>query len=174
MFTRSIVCPPSENFAQGLTTSDLGLPDYESALAQHRLYCEALEDCGLTLTILAADAAHPDSTFVEDTAILVEPVKGNNNFHAIITRPGALSRRDEPLRVRGALLNHFPIIHAIESPGTVDGGDVCQADDRFFIGVSERTNEIGAEQLSDRLNNLGYSSTLIDIRRQKALLHLKS
>jgi len=174
MFTRAIVCPPSENFAQGLTTSHLGQPDYETALAQHRAYCETLTDCGLTLIRLPADNAHPDSTFVEDTAILVETADGQSEFHAIITLPGAITRRGETDRISDALHHSFSSLHEIQAPGTVDGGDVCQAGKHFFIGVSERTNEDGAQQLAKWLNDLSYSATLIDIRKQPALLHLKS
>src|SRR6185369_8060616 len=115
MFTCAIVCPPSENFAQGLTTSHLGQPDYEIALAQHRAYCETLADCGLTLISLPADNAHPDSTFVEDTAVLVEPADGQSEFHAIVTLPGAASRRGETARIRDALHNSFPSLHEIQA-----------------------------------------------------------
>jgi len=69
-FTRALVRPPSPNFADGLTTSSLGAPDVALALAQHEAYCRALEACGLALTRLEADPRFPDSTFVEDAAIL--------------------------------------------------------------------------------------------------------
>ncbi|HXD50484.1 MAG TPA: amidinotransferase, partial [Burkholderiales bacterium] len=70
MFKRAIVRPPSASFAQGLTSADLGKPDIDKALEQHARYCAALEQCGLELTRLPPDVGHPDSTFVEDTAIL--------------------------------------------------------------------------------------------------------
>ena len=62
----------------------------------------------------------------------------------------------------------------IREPGTVDGGDICEAGDHFFIGVSHRTNEPGARQLSGFLEEFGYTSTLIDIRNLSNILHLKS
>jgi dimethylargininase len=175
MFTRAIVCPPSANFSQGLTTSDLGQPDYEAALAQHHAYCVALEDCGLTLFKLSADPAYPDSTFVEDTAVLIEPAGGNPaEYQAVITTPGALSRRGETSAIRQTLLNFFPSLHEIHAPGTLDGGDICQAGWHFFIGISERTNEAGAQQLVEHLARMDYSASLIDIRNTPELLHLKS
>src|SRR6185503_21232236 len=97
MFTRAIVRPPAANFFAGLTTAGLGAPDYVLALHQHARYCEALERCGLALTRLEPDPRHPDSTFVEDAAILVGalPYGRASAPIAILTRPGAASRRDE-------------------------------------------------------------------------------
>jgi dimethylargininase len=167
MFTRAIVRPPAPNFSQGLTTSSLGAPDYELALKQHEAYCVALIECGLTLTRLAPDLDHPDSTFVEDTAVLTDRC-------AALARPGASSRRGEVASIRGALGDFFPAIASIDSPGTVDGGDVCEAGNHFFIGLSKRTNETGAQQLAELLAPFGYECTFVDIRDVDGLLHLKS
>ena len=167
MFTRAIVRPPSRNFADGLTTVDLGTPDYEVALRQHNAYCEALRSLGLTVTVLPADERFPDSTFVEDTAILTERL-------AVITRPGATSRQGEINSIKTELARSFGELHFIEAPGTVDGGDVCEAGDHFFIGISERTNEAGVEQLASLLGAFGYTSSFVDIRQIKNILHLKS
>ena len=167
MFTRAIVRPPGENFAAGLTTVDLGRPDYRLALEQHEAYCRALETCGLSLTRLAADERYPDSTFVEDTALLTE-------HGAVISRPGAASRLGEIDEIKGLLTPHYSRLIEIHAPGTLDGGDVCEARDHFFIGVSHRTNEPGARQLAAFLSELGYDSTLIDIRGLSNILHLKS
>src|SRR4029453_6042057 len=99
--TGAIVQAPSANFAAGLTTVDLGVPVFDLVLKQHTAYCEALQRCGLTLTCLPADPQYPDATFVEDTAILT-------NRCAIVTRPGALSRRGEVTRIQEALGPLFP------------------------------------------------------------------
>ena len=72
MFTRAIVRPPAPNFAEGLTTANLGAPDYERALKQHEDYCVTLAQCGLKVIRLEPDPLYPDSTFVEDVAILTE------------------------------------------------------------------------------------------------------
>jgi dimethylargininase len=56
----------------------------------------------------------------------------------------------------------------------LDGGDVCQAGNHFFIGLSERTNESGAQQLAGVAAPFGYSSSFVDIREIDGLLHLKS
>jgi dimethylargininase len=167
MFARAIVRPPAPNFAQGLTTAGLGPPDYELALKQHEAYCVALAQCGLTVTTLEPDPNYPDSTFVEDTAILT-------NHCAVLARPGAPSRGGEVASMRSQLTGFFSKLTFIKAPGTLDGGDVCQAGNHFFIGLSERTNEAGAQQLAELLAPFGYTSSSIDIRNIDGLLHLKS
>jgi dimethylargininase len=160
VFTRAIVRPPAPNFGEGLTTVDQGPPNYERALKQHEVYCLALEQCGLTLTRLAPDPLHPDSTFVEDTAVLTDQC-------AILTRPGAPSRVGETASIKKVLTDFYSDMLSIQPPGTVDGGDVCEAGDHFFIGISERTNEEGASQLAGILVSFGYTSSFVDIRGLK-------
>ena len=167
MFSKAIVRPPSASYAAGLTTVDLGTPDLERARKQHEAYCETLESCGLDVIRLAADEDHPDSTFVEDTAILT--ARG-----AVITRPGAPSRRGETNQIAPLIRDYFSNVHVIEEPGTVDGGDICEVGEHFFIGLSLRTNESGTQQLARFLESFGYTSSLIDIRGVGNILHLKS
>jgi dimethylargininase len=167
MFTKAIVRIPGSNFAQGLTTVQLGVPRFEQVLAQHAGYCEALRGCGLTVTTLEADLDHPDSTFVEDTAV-VTPRSG------ILTRPGARSRQGEVAAMRPILRRFFPALKEIDAPGTLDGGDICEAGNHFFLGVSQRTNEEGARQLADHLAQQGYTSEVVDVRGIRSILHLKS
>jgi dimethylargininase len=167
VFRHAIVRPPAANFADGLTTATLGAPDVSRALDQHARYCEALEGCGLALTRLHAEPRFPDSTFVEDTAILT--ARG-----AVLTRPGAPSREGEVAGIAQALSVFFAEPLRIEPPGTVDGGDVCEAGHHFFIGVSRRTNAEGARQLADHLRRLGYTSVPVDVRGVAGILHLKS
>ena len=167
LFTKAIVRTPGSNFDAGLTTADFGAPVFELVLAQHRLYCEALVECGLALTALEANLRFPDSTFVEDTAILTP--RG-----AVLTRPGAASRAGEVEAIRQSVLSSFPNALTIEAPGTVDGGDICEAENHFFIGLSRRTNEEGARQLAAELAAFGYTSSTIDVRAMASILHLKS
>jgi len=167
VFRKAIVRPPARNFASGLTSVDLGAPVFEIALAQHEAYCAALERCGLTLIRLPADERFPDATFVEDTAVIT--TRG-----AIIARPGAPTRAGETEEIAEVLAQIYPSVQRIEAPGTVDGGDVCEAGDHFLIGISARTNEAGAKQLAGMLNELGYQATLVDIRNVDGILHLKS
>jgi dimethylargininase len=167
LFTRAIVRIPGSNFDAGLTTVDYGAPVYERVVEQHRRYCEALVECGLAVTTLEADLRFPDSTFVEDTAVLT--ARG-----AVLMRPGAASRAGEVDAIRPAIVSFFPTPLSIEAPGTVDGGDICEAEDHFFIGLSHRTNEEGARQLAAHLAGFGYASSTIDVRAMTTILHLKS
>jgi dimethylargininase len=166
-FTHALLRLPGENFAQGLTQSGEGAPDPALALVQHRHYRATLEAAGLALTILPADPRHPDGCFVEDTALIT--ARG-----AILTRPGAPSRRGETDAIEAALRPAFPDLARIHAPGTIDAGDVCEADGHFLIGLSARSNEAAAAQLAGLLGELGYRSDVVDIRAIKALLHLKS
>jgi len=166
-FSKAIVRTPCPSFADGLTTSGLGRPDVGLALAQHRAYVEALRMCGLGVTELPPDAAYPDSTFVEDTAVLTAE-------WALVARPGAPNRQGEVESIGQVLSGRFDRLGAIESPGTLDGGDICEAGERFFLGLSHRTNEAGARQLAAFLGDRGRPSTMVDIRETPGLLHLKS
>jgi dimethylargininase len=88
MYSKAIVRRPGKNFAEGITTSNLGKPDFKKAIEQHSAYCDALTGCGLELIVLEADERYPDGCFVEDTAIVTGEV-------AVITKPGAASRMGE-------------------------------------------------------------------------------
>ena len=166
-FTRAIVRPPGSNFADGLTSVALGKPDFSRALRQFARYCAALERCGLQLIPLPDDPEHPDATFVEDAAVLSARCN-------VITRPGAPSRAGETTEIREALTALEIKTVSIEEPGTLDGGDICEAGDHFFIGVSQRTNWDGAQQLAAFLEKAGYTTACIDIRAVPDILHLKS
>lgn len=167
-FDRALVRPPAATFAAGLTAAGLGAPDLDLALAQHAAYCDALERAGLELLRLAAEPDFPDSTFVEDTAILT--ARG-----AVLTRPGAASRAGETAAIAAALMQLGLEPARIEAPGTVDGGDVCDVDGRFLVGLSSRTNEEGARQLAGHLAAWGHRAATIDVRGLgPTLLHLKS
>jgi len=167
LFKQAIVRKPGNNFAEGLTSSKGAPPDLKKALEQHEAYCAALERCGLEVLRLEPDPAHPDSTFVEDVAVLTRN-------DAILTRPGAESRAEEVAGIREPLKRFFQTTHEITASGTLDGGDVCAAGRHFFIGVSRRTNEEGAKQLAALLGEGAHTSSFVDIRSMKSILHLKS
>jgi dimethylargininase len=167
-YTKAIARLPGRNFSSGLTTSaGDSAPDIGMALAQHAAYCAALSACGLDVTVMDADEDHPDGTFVEDTFVIADGV-------AVATRPGAKSREGEVAAVAATLRNFISSCERIQAPGTVDGGDICQADKHFLIGLSARTNESGAAQLAAILARNGFTASTVDIRANAALLHLKS
>src|ERR1022692_1343667 len=124
-FEHALTRLPGANFAQGLTNAKLGPPDLAVTLVQHEAYCAALRRCGLDVHTLPADLTHPDSTFVEDTAVLAAAA-------TIMMRPGAASRQGEVSAVLQALRDLDREAECITAPGTVDGGDICQAERHFF------------------------------------------
>jgi dimethylargininase len=148
----------------GLTSAHLGKPDFGRALAQHAAYVEVLRDCGLQVTVLETDNDYPDSTFIEDTALLVPGC-------AVITRPGAPSRRGETASVKEALKSFFDTIEYISTPGTVDAGDIMMVGSHFYIGLSRRTNREGAAQMAAILEKHGLTASTVPLRD---FLHLKS
>jgi dimethylargininase len=166
-FTKAIARTPGANFADGITTSGLGVPDYQLTLQQHQAYLQALKQCGLSVTLLEADLKHPDSTFVEDTAVLTP-------HSAILTNPGANSRKGEVIAIQPTLQQFYNKFRYITAPGTLDGGDICEAGQHFFLGLSERTNQAGANQLADFLAEEGYTSSFVSIIGVPGILHLKS
>ena len=130
---------------------------------QHRAYVAVLERLGLQVTVLEAQPRFPDGSFVEDTAVVTPEV-------AVVTRPGAPSRRGEEESIEPLLAHHRPIARIV-APGCVDGGDVVIAGERVLIGLSQRTNREGAEQLADIFAEHGKSCTTLAVSDG---LHLKS
>jgi len=164
MFTHAITRKPCEDFAGGLTTNVSSQPaDYGLMLEQHDAYLAALSAAGLEVIVLDPQPDYPDAHFVEDTAVVTAEV-------AVITIPGADARRGEEESIV-PVLAEFRKIERIQPPGTVDGGDVLQVGSHFFIGISERTNRAGAEQLGRLLQDYGYTWTTVSVG---AGLHFKS
>ncbi len=163
MFTHAITRFPGVNFADGITTSNLGRPSYPLILKQHLAYRQALLSLGLDVLVLPPEPNYPDAYFVEDPAIVTPEI-------AVITYPGASARQGEQVSIEPFLSYYRPIFH-IQSPGTVEGGDILMAGNHFFIGLSERTNSDGAAQLAEYLEHAGHTSEPIPV---DAGLHLKS
>lgn len=163
-FMNAIVKTPGKSFVEGLTTSNLGRPDYKKALQQHAAYVEALKECGVEVVQLPASEDFPDSTFVEDPAVLTKEF-------AIITNPGADSRNGEKELLLPVIQEFYQTVHYIESPGTLDGGDVLQTEDTFYIGISDRSNEKGARQLKTIVEQYNYRAIIVPLQ---TFFHLKT
>ncbi|MFP4403269.1 MAG: arginine deiminase family protein [Candidatus Woesearchaeota archaeon] len=161
MFKYAIVRKPSINFHKGITTSNLGKPNYKKTLKQHFNYYEALLKCGLKLIVLDADDKFPDSCFVEDTAIILNKI-------AIITKLKYKSRQGEEKEIQ-KILSKYKTIKKIKEKGTIEGGDVVKFNKHFFIGRSKRTNLNGSKQLSNILEKYNYSSSEIKVKKQPHL-----
>jgi dimethylargininase len=137
---------------------DVGL-----AREQHCRYEARLADLGCVVHRLPEEPELPDAVFVEDTAVVLDEV-------AIVTRPGAASRRPEVPSVARALASYRRLV-TIRAPGTLDGGDVVRVGRRLFVGLSRRTNPTAVEQLEKALVPLGYRVTAVPVA---GCLHLKS
>jgi dimethylargininase len=162
-FTHAVTRKPGPNFADGITTADLGRPDYNLVLAQQAAYVATLQQLGLTVIELEPLPDHPDAYFVEDTAVIVPEV-------AVIANMGAPARQGEEQAMAPVLANYRELIR-IDPPGTFDGGDVLIVEKHCMIGISERTNESGARQLGEALATYGYRWDAIPVG---AGLHFKS
>jgi dimethylargininase len=137
--------------------------DVDKARVEHRAYEQCLSDLGCVVVQLEASSELPDSVFVEDCAIVVDEV-------AVMTRPGARSRRRETAAAARALAAHRTL-RDIVAPATLDGGDVLVVGRRVFVGESDRSNKEGAGQLDRFLGPFGYSVQAV---RVSGCLHLKS
>ncbi len=163
-FKNAIVRKPCRNMVNGLTTNKLGVPDYNLACKQHEKHIEALEACGLEVDVLEANENYPDSTFIEDIALLTPHC-------AIITNPGAPSRIGEADDVIDTIKKYYSNIEFIRYPGTIEAGDIMMVGDHFYVGLSERTNQEGARQMTTILEKNKLNTTLVLL---KDMLHLKT
>jgi dimethylargininase len=137
--------------------------DIETARHQHSLYEGALREAGVDVRRLPQRDDLPDSVFVEDTAVVLDEV-------AVITRPGACSRRDETETVRAALAEVREVV-TIEEPATLDGGDVLVLGREVLVGLTPRSSISGMQQLRSLLARFGYEVRGIPVR---GCLHLKT
>jgi len=135
----------------------------EVARVQHRAYVDTLKKLGCDVLELPAEADLPDSVFVEDAAFILPEI-------AVITRPGADSRKPETESIAQALSPHTKLV-AIHEPATLDGGDVLVIGKRIFVGLSTRSNNEAINQLNDLLGEYGYSVVGVQLHD---CLHLKS
>jgi dimethylargininase len=161
---RAIVRKPSPALARCELTYLTRQPiDLDRAGTQHAAYVAALGARGLEVVILPPEPELPDAVFVEDTAVVVDEC-------AVMTRPGAESRRPEVDSIARALAPWRPLVR-MQSPATLDGGDVLRVGRTFFVGRTARTNDEGIRQLADALAPHGYDVQAVT---PDGCLHLKS
>ncbi|WP_396626250.1 dimethylarginine dimethylaminohydrolase family protein [Luteitalea sp.] len=163
-FTHAIVRRPAASAIHGLRSVDRGAPDIDALRREHAAYIDILTRVGLTVDVLGPLEAFPDSVFVEDPALVFPE-------GAILLRPGAASRLGEAAEIRSALDDRFGRVLALEE-GFADGGDVLRTPDAVYIGLSARTDEVGATALSGLLATLGYRAVIV--RPPDGVLHLKT
>ena len=165
--THAIVRQPGKSLLNAITSSKTPVRiDYSKAIAQHDNYCKALETCGVNVTKLPMTNDFPDSCFVEDVAICTPKM-------AVMTLPGDIRRKGEVKNIKEPLLQKYNNDNVLQiENGTLDGGDVMEVNGHYYIGLSKRTDEDGANQLIEYLNEYGYTGSTIKL--QNEFLHLKS
>ena len=137
--------------------------DYDRAVEQHKVYCNLLRECGLEVIELSVNFSFPDSTFIEDAAVVVDEL-------AIMANMGVDSRSGEVRGMKPELAKYRKIAH-IKPLATLEGGDVLRMGRKIFVGISPRTNQAGIESLKDTLEPLNYQVIPVTM---KDCLHLKS
>ncbi|HEX8226066.1 MAG TPA: arginine deiminase family protein [Allosphingosinicella sp.] len=162
-FDLAIAREPGDSVVRGLRTGSRA-PVFERVLAEHRAYVDALEAAGVEVEILPRLPEHPDSVFVEDPAFVLPE-------GAILLRPGAPSRFDEPESLAPVLSRYFAHVAAVDE-GFVDGGDILVLPDEVLVGLSARTDEAGARRFGDLLRDLGRTARTVE--PPPGLLHLKT
>jgi dimethylargininase len=146
-----------------ITHIDRSHIDVKIAQSQHDEYVQALNALGCSVLELPAEADLPDSVFVEDTAVVLSDV-------ALITKPGADSRKPETESIARVLRPYRELVF-IESPATVDGGDVLILGKNIFVGLSTRSSSQAIEQMNQLLGKFGYKTQGVHLHD---CLHLKS
>jgi len=137
--------------------------DVARATAEHAAYEDTLRALGTTIVRAAPLPDRPDAVFVEDTAIVLDEV-------AVITRPGAVSRRGETASI-AEVLGRYRTLTSIPAPGTLDGGDVLRVGRTLYVGLSSRTDHLAVDQLARTLRAWDYRVVTVEVT---GCLHLKS
>jgi dimethylargininase len=162
---RILVRRPSPRLADGELTHIERVPvDPDIALEQWKGYVRAFHDHGWDVTRVQPADEHPDGVFVEDAVVMFDDV-------AVLTSPGAESRRGELDTVAPVVDGLGLTVARIERPGTLDGGDVLKVGRTAYVGRGTRTNDEGIEQLRRILAPAGWSVVAVPVNRA---LHLKS
>ncbi len=164
MFTAALIKTPCKNMINGISSANLGKPDYNLAMKQHVNYITALKSCGLAVKILDPDENFPDSTFIEDTCLITPKC-------SILMNPGADTRKDETISMLKVIKNLGKPVEKILLPGTLDAGDIMMVGDHYYVGLSDRTNLEGTNQLNKILKKYNLDSSTIKF---DTVLHLKT
>ena len=164
-FDSAIVRTPGVSVVNGLRADRSATPKYDGVVREHAAYVAALRAAGVTVEVLPALEAFPDSVFVEDPAL----VFGDG---AVLLRPGAPSRMGEREAMRPVMERHFATVLELGDGELADGGDVLVTRDAVMIGLSARTNREGAEALAAALARLGRRAWIVET--PAGVLHFKT
>ena len=164
-FSRAIIRKPAASITNGLRAFDTGPPDLTRMTAAHDAYAVTLRETGAEVNELPALPAYPDSVFVEDTALCLPQ-------GAILMRPGAPTRQGEVAEMAPALAKVYTGVREIKGPGTIEGGDILVTAREILIGLSDRTDQAGVDELAELVCDWGYSVQSLKIPDD--VLHFKT
>lgn len=164
-FTHAISCTPSKSIVDGLRAVDVGAPDYDTFLGHHTDYVAALRSTGAEVTVLPAMDEFPDSVFVEDAALCLLEL-------AIVMRPGAPSRLGEAAAMQPTLEAMYSTVARIKGPGFIEGGDILVSEREILVGLSDRTTQLGVDELAEIVAPFGY--TVRVVQTPAGVLHFKT
>ena len=162
-FKNAIIRQPNKSIQNGLSSQNLH-PQYEIIAEEHSNYIKAIEEAGLQIKLLESLEEYPDSIFVEDPALTYKS-------NVIILNPFDPSRNGEKNIIENEIKDLFDNILFVED-GFVEGGDILNINNHFIIGLSNRTNQLGAENLSTILQ--GLDATVEICKTPDDILHFKS
>ena len=162
-FNNAIIRKPNKSIQNGLSSQNLH-PQYEIVLEEHYNYIKLIREAGLKINLLEPLEEYPDSIFVEDPALAYKS-------NIIILNPFDPTRNGEKNIIKNEIKHLFNRIFFVED-GFIEGGDILNISNHFIIGLSERTNKLGAENLSNILKNLG--ATVEICKTPNGILHFKS
>lgn len=163
-FDRALVRAPAPSVVSGLRAVDRGNPTFEGVRREFDAYVAALEESGVTVETLPALDEFPDSIFVEDPALVF--IEG-----AILLRSGTSSREGEAAAIAPDLRRRFQRVLELRE-GCAEGGDILTTAGVVLIGLSARTNPIGAEALLVLLDQLGKRGQIV--ATPPGVLHFKT
>lgn len=164
-FSRAIIRKPAASTTDGLRAVDTGPPDLARMNAAHAAYAATLRKTGAEVIELPALTPYPDSVFVEDTALCLPQ-------GAILMRPGAPTRVGEVSEMAPVLYNLYKDVREIKDPGTIEGGDILVTAREILVGLSDRTDQAGVDELAALVRDWGYTVCAITIPDD--VLHFKT
>lgn len=165
-FTHAICRQPAASVIDGLRTVDIGAPDFARMQAHHSEYVAALRGAGAEVLVLDALPAHPDSVFVEDTALCLRE-------GAVVMRPGAPSRLGEAAEMAPVLASLWTDVRSVVGEASfIEGGDILTMETEILVGRSARTNAAGIAEVARIVGDWGYR--LREVETPPGVLHFKT
>jgi len=152
--SHAIIRKPHKDLTSNLPEGSLGIPDFNRLMLQYNEYCKSLKECGVLVIEVPADEKNPSGFFMNDIGIIT-------NKMAVLSSKESMPHRTGEINSIISVLAESKIIHSITEPGKINGSDVIQINNHFYIGLSDKTNHEGASQLAFFLKETGHDVTVL-------------